>query len=278
MTGTGTQEDPYIVDSWADYRAVYGSEVYIEWDDENEEKIVDFNEIKPDGFTETVYFSPFTTFNGWTFKNFFSTHPTCAIHFGSRSTTLENFTFLNFYWQPTYSSSDGNFLYSLASGTVELKNCSFSGRIDILKGEKNFSYNKFLFNASSLNIVVNSLGNFIIFKYNVKNSDLMLDITAPTVTIAYGSAVNSRFSGKISSENVVNLCNDRSGYNVYNLESETGLKYLGGGVSVYNSGISASSQTDEEMESLGINFKGCTAEQLKNANYLYNLHFPIGVD
>ncbi|MDE5583711.1 MAG: hypothetical protein K2J08_08400, partial [Ruminococcus sp.] len=93
MTGTGVKDDPYIVDNWADYQAVYKSEVYIEFDDKSPKKEIDFNEIQPEGFTSTVKFSPFTTFNGWTFKNFFSTAKSNAISFGSRSTTLENFTF-----------------------------------------------------------------------------------------------------------------------------------------------------------------------------------------
>ncbi|MDE5583604.1 MAG: hypothetical protein K2J08_07860, partial [Ruminococcus sp.] len=212
--------------------------------------------------------------------NFFSTAKSNAISFGSRSTTLENFTFINFYWQPVSSTSgnDGEFIYS-SSGPVIFKNCTFSGQIESIKGKKHFFYSSSLrFNESSLNIIVNSAENFTLFKGDINNSDIIFDITAPTVTIADGSARNSRFSGKISSENTVSLCDDGSGYNVYNIITSSLLSYVSKGISVYNSDISTSSQSDEDMESLGIKFKGCTAEQLKNPTYLYNLRFPIGVD
>ncbi len=277
MTGTGTKDDPYIVDNWADYQTVYGSETYIEWCSTTENKVVDFNEIKPDGFTDSVRFSPYTTFNGWTFKNFFSTKTTAPLHFGSRSGTIEGLTFVNFYWQPKSDTSTGYFLYANTSGDMNFKNCTFSGQIQVADGAKYFTGTTCEFNESSLNIIVSSPKDFIIFGSGVKNSDIVADISAPTVTLCKNSAVNSRFSGKIRSDANVSAGNANSAYNVFNIQSNQPVNYLGKGISVYNSDISTSAQSDEDMKSLGIDFKGCTAEQLRDAQYLYNLRFPIGV-
>ncbi|MDE6665379.1 MAG: hypothetical protein K2K14_04210, partial [Ruminococcus sp.] len=63
---------------------------------------------------------------------------------------------------------------------------------------------------------------------------------------------------------------DISAYNVFNIQSNQPLDYQGKGISIYNSDIATATQSG--------NFIGCTAEQLRNAQYLYDLRFPIGVD
>ncbi|MDE5582820.1 MAG: hypothetical protein K2J08_03850 [Ruminococcus sp.] len=280
MQGTGTKTDPYIVDNWSDYQALSGSSIYIEWDNSAECKIVDFNEINPSGFDETVNFSRYTTFNGWSFVNFFSTAKNNAISISDVSSTTGNFKFVNFYWQPdaNTSSTKYSFIKSSATSSTVLKNCEFSGRIEIVTGKKNFSSDCVKLNECSLNLVLNTTENFTVFANTIKNSDVILDVSAPSLTLCEKEAINSRFSGKIRSQNVVNVGTENSGYNVYNLDSDGPLNYQGKGVSVYNSEISASSQTDEEMEELGIKFEPCTAEELKNTTYLQGVNFPIGVD
>lgn len=73
-TGSGTQTDPYIVDNWDDFLSVcnISSTTYIVWDDA-EDKVVDFNEINPNGFTDTIYLKGFIDFNNWELRNFYST-------------------------------------------------------------------------------------------------------------------------------------------------------------------------------------------------------------
>lgn len=69
-TGTGTQDDPYIVadwDSFVDLCSKY-NRVYIKWA-EVDDKLIDFNEINPDGFTSTFQIKNYVDFNNWTFRN-----------------------------------------------------------------------------------------------------------------------------------------------------------------------------------------------------------------
>jgi hypothetical protein len=69
-TGTGTQADPYIVDNWDDFLLVCNltTSTYIKWAD-SEDKVVDFNEINPQGYDSTIECKGNIDFNGWEFRN-----------------------------------------------------------------------------------------------------------------------------------------------------------------------------------------------------------------
>lgn len=52
MTGTGTQADPYIVDTWADFVTAVGkSDVYVEC---AEGTVWNMNDIAPDGINSRI--------------------------------------------------------------------------------------------------------------------------------------------------------------------------------------------------------------------------------
>lgn len=90
-TGAGTQADPYIVDNWDDFLSVCNltASTWIRWADADE-KIIDFNEINPNGFTETIYLKGFIDFNNWELRNFYST-AVIAVQLGnSYSDTPQN--------------------------------------------------------------------------------------------------------------------------------------------------------------------------------------------
>jgi hypothetical protein len=52
MTGSGTQESPYIVTTWAEFLSVcnVSTSTYVEWNNGE----VDFNEINPSGFADPI--------------------------------------------------------------------------------------------------------------------------------------------------------------------------------------------------------------------------------
>ena len=57
MTGSGTQTDPYIVDSWAEFESVvpllgdstYDNHVCVQFNPNATNKVIDMQEIYPDG-------------------------------------------------------------------------------------------------------------------------------------------------------------------------------------------------------------------------------------
>lgn len=267
MTGTGTAEDPYIVDNWADYRQIYKESAHIEWDGEAENKVIDFNEIQPDGFTSQIKFSRYTKFNGWKFKNLF-TMSNSPLSFGTAGGTLEGFILENFYWIPPAPNTECVFLsFESNYGSVStLKNCVISGKIE---AQCKCRLTSGHFCESSANIAVNS-GDFTVFSHSVRNSEIILDVSAPTVNFTSESIRNSRFSGKIIADNPVICGNETSGYNVFNILSTQPAEYSGKGIMVYNS---------DKMTAIGTgNHKPCTSGQLKNPEYLNSIRFPIGVD
>ncbi|MCM1315124.1 MAG: hypothetical protein NC205_00965 [Prevotella sp.] len=267
MTGTGTAEAPYIVDNWADYRQIYTESAYIEWDGGATKKVIDFNKICPEGFTTQIKFSKYTKFNGWKFENLFTTS-SAPLFFGAAGAALDGFILENFYWIPPASNIECVFLnFEANHGNIStLKNCVISGKIEALSSCRITTAN---FHESSANIAVNS-GDFTISSHSVRNSEIILDISAPTVKITPEIILNSRFSGKIATENPVVCGSEASGYNVFDINSTQPLEYSGKGVMVYNSGKTDATGTG--------NHKPCTSEQLKNPEYLNSIRFPIGVD
>lgn len=72
-TGAGTQTDPYIVDNWDDFLSVCNltASTWIRWADADE-KIIDFNEINPQGYDSTIEIKGNVDFNGWELRNLWS--------------------------------------------------------------------------------------------------------------------------------------------------------------------------------------------------------------
>lgn len=267
MTGTGTQSDPFIVDNWADFRTIdtSSSDIYVIWAD-SENKIIDFNDIQPDGFSSTVNFPANVDFNGWTLRNFHSTASSSIACNGM----IQNLILENFY---TTSST-------LIYGSVLFKNCIFSGIIQS-------AGNAYMFHGGgitecSMNIRVNTTGwveiasgsGFSSPKTQITNSDLILDISCGSdLEISSYRIKNSRISGKFqTSASSCAIGDSTSMSNVFNIESNVPLKYLGSGISVYNSDLAKSHSYSSSA------LKPCTSGQLKDAQYLYSIGFPIGVD
>lgn len=265
MTGTGTQNDPFIVDNWNDFISIDNvDEVYIKWKD-IENKVIDFNEIKPEGFAETIVLPRYTDFNGWTLKNFFANHDSYVFYgsSSSKNTYIKNLIFENFY----LLNIQRIFYF------INLENCIISGILNNNNNSHLVSYGNVT--NCSFNVRLVTLKNFTFLQgqaNKIKNSDVILDVSAKTFYLLGGeicNAKNCRFSGEIrSSSGAVQLGGDFA--NVYNFVSNDPLKYTGSGVSVYNSDFSTCSGNE--------NLKPCTSEELKSPEFLYNIGFPIGVD
>ena len=268
MTGTGTQADPYIVDNWEDFIGISSkSDIYVRWAD-SDNKVIDFNEVNPQGYTKSITFPANVDFNGWTLRNFHSTAST-AIKYGSgASYAIKNLIFENFYIM------SNTFIY----GQYIIENCTFSGLIqcDTVRVFQGCGLV-----CSAVNIRINTTNStyltnsneFVNSKSEIRNSDIVLDIHGGnTVEICDKTITNSRISGKISATTPVKISNSSCLFNIINLESNQPLKYTSSGISVYNSDLA------EKSSDSASSFKACTSEQLKNAEYLYNIGFPIGIE
>ncbi len=270
MTGTGTKDTPYIVNSWEEYTSITSDTAHVEFDPNAENKVIDFNEIQPEGFSSTVHFKDYTNFNGWTLRNFHSTAST-AINVGF-ALDFSNLIFENFYWCPSGTSYAFLFTNGSSSSTQKMTNCIISGEIQRAGNIKRAVPELY---ESSVNIVANTGGSFQLAR-SIVNSEIVLDVSAESVEMCEylstnkGKVLNSRISGRIQSDENVSAGTDISAYNVFNIQSNQPLDYQGKGISVYNSDIATATQSG--------NFIGCTAEQLRDAQYLYDLRFPIGVD
>lgn len=69
--GSGTQDDPYIVDNWADLKEVSTTRnVYVRLDPDTENKVMDINDTEDAfGLSENLPFHAHIEGNGWTIRN-----------------------------------------------------------------------------------------------------------------------------------------------------------------------------------------------------------------
>lgn len=82
MTGSGTQESPYIVETFAEFDSVrnISATTYVEWSNAE----VDFNEIQPEGYSDRFIINGHITLTNVIWKNFTS-RADDAISFGTGS-------------------------------------------------------------------------------------------------------------------------------------------------------------------------------------------------
>ncbi|MBD5158886.1 MAG: hypothetical protein HDT23_01400 [Ruminococcus sp.] len=247
MTGTGSEKYPFIVDNWAD----------------SENKVINFRNIKPEGFSETLKFPTHVDFNGWTLRNFQSTADV-AIY--SDSGEIKNLNLQNFY----LSKDTEDTVYFLKA--VNMAGCAVCGTIT--SDNAVFCEENIL--QSSINIKTYIKNRFILVslyqnKNYIKNSNICIDINASEIRFSNlsNSIINNIFSEKINCN--TNVILQGGVCNIYNLKSNRNFSYNENGISVYNSDL-AINKTSTAL------FKACTTEQLKDPEYLYNLGFPVRND
>ena len=126
MTGTGTQADPYIVDTWADFVTAVGkSDVYVEC---AEGTVWNMNDIAPDGINSRInIYAKSISGNGVIIKKmYFTSNGSFSF---ANSTSVTGVDFLDFLIE------SGTFIYR--SGAATFQECRFSGIIQ----DSTFFYN-----------------------------------------------------------------------------------------------------------------------------------------
>ena len=291
MTGTGTEQDPYICDTWEELLSVTTSaSVYAEISD-NAEKIVDLNETVPQGYSESIELSGHIDFNGLVIKNFRST-ASQAIYIKARNSGSgwKNVTFNNFYQQYSDSSSNNFAFIATDSGNtiLSMQNCNFYGKLSY--GHSNSSgkvcafysgnYKVLTFEQCAFTVEISCNNHAVdVFRINyIKDSHIKIDVSAPSANVAANEnnandtlyIFNSLIEGKItvSDTSTSIFCGAAySGFNYFKVQTNVRMGYGGSGVSVFNSDLSPDTVSHDT-------FAGCTSEQLKNANYLCSVGFP----
>ena len=266
MTGTGTQADPYIVNTWEDFVTAIGTEqAYVEFP---ENTIIDMNDVIPEGIGEMIYIKC-TQFDakGGEIKNLFFTHGgRFLIQNSNWNAYIKNLKLINM------RADDAGFrFYSYG----KMQNCIISGSFG---GEKMFdlSSNRFVLESCSVNEQLQSGTKFTTSQWgderslNVNNSIINL---SGTVRSDGGTLVlsNSLLQGKIPATYFYTLYNSLIDCTVPANASISGHGTSG------DKGYINSSKFEEGVTTSN-QYILVTNEQLQDINYLFDIGFPIGVD
>ena len=285
MTGTGTQADPYIVDTWADFVTAVGkSDVY----------------IAPNGVGQVSVLAKSVNGNGTAIKNIFKNGG--VVFAITSSCTVSGFNITSFLVE------NGAALFRISCGSrvdCYLRNMRFSGMVTdsyfVISGsEYDNSYSRPIVYNSSFNIIfqgnsafsrlrANSFPNAIDLYYcNVKFSGASTHTGATNTSIGYNAIA---FHNCIVTGNnpFLNICIDgtpsssywwawHSEYSAFDFVCESTQKI---NVLYSQNQSSLCLINSDKLNGATVsaqNIKQVTEEQLGSASYLQSIGFPIGVD
>lgn len=139
VTGTGTQEDPFIFDSWKDFvdklttDTTQNNDKYAKFSDDVENKVIDFQELYPEGVTLTtfpkIYFKD-TDFNNWELRNITTYESGFGTIFSAHMSgqSLRNGIFTNVLLNtPSAAITSGTYTLFGGSYRFTLYDCSING-------------------------------------------------------------------------------------------------------------------------------------------------------
>ncbi len=317
-TGTGTQDDPYVVDSWDDYITLaqsyidgtyrYSNTPYIKFADVDN-KIIDLNDIKPEGYRTQLPCRANIDFNGWTIRNLrmisvarvFNTTFASASS-GWNTIGIKNAKFENCYIE---SSSENFGIFAETSANMqkktEIRNVSFSGTfvytgtstyVNVISYiyKKSYLYNQFIgcsFNfvitvpttVTEIRVMNNSAFENCSLKIKTASNAKIILAYTEYITTLYMTFLNSLIQVE-SEKSIVDVCSASSDVveSVSNrittcaiIPTCKELKSTAKCVTtVYNS------DNIETDSTAGSGLIPCTTEQLGSVDYLQSVGFPIG--
>lgn len=276
MTGSGTQADPYIVSSWSEFTDVMGSSgSYIKFADGG--GTIDFNEVQPSGFTSPIVIYAFVDLNGWVWKNArFTGQGRFEFHLYVRNGSIVDIYAEDMVSYCLYFYTSNVTQNMKISGVYYGQNANNS---ELFFLSSYGSYGKHTFNACSFNVEV--YGNNVGFttysasdsSYNAVLQDCNMKVKIKGTTSAYLGRVqleNTLISGSIAAP-TINRCGNACVYSILDMEiNQTVTSGTASSICLYN---------NEKATFSGIsNMVGVSSTQLRNAEYLRSLGFPIGVD
>lgn len=295
ITGTGTQADPYVFNSFLELLEEQLGPEYLATDYflyggiATEE---DFNDIAPQGVTETIAIRGNVDFNNLTLSNIRAVVSQVI----SINGTIKNVKFKNVVWTTTGSSA--HFIERVSPITnQEYSNISISMEIeDTLTTTDNMcifyatSSNVCLCNQWSINLkgtVIRTttsngfcifLGAFNAKDININFDDLVMQGSNQYASIGYmPSSVSGihllgcYIGGKITCNKLKDIGgSDKSAVlNIFNVETSGLIEHTGYGKTIFNSTKAPNTVADATH-----NFIGVTDQQMQDASYLQSIGFP----
>lgn len=268
MTGTGTQADPYIVDTWEDFTTAIGtSGVYVKMADNI---VWDMNNIAPNGITSLRFNCTELDGNGAVIQNlYFNAAGEYGI-FYLYSSWMHDISFINFTSEVD-STRYSHAVFNTANGSVTQR-VTFSG---IVTGEVNHSlFEDGRSTDSFRNCSVN-------LKFILGNHTVGMRFDAKS---ALGRFENNHIIIDVSNAKIYT---SSSTYGIYNDNSIVEIIRAAGDDDIFLNRNARSTivrydkGTEREknyvFDASGTSYE-VTSAQLQDAAYLASIGFPIGVD
>lgn len=275
MTGSGTQESPYIVTTWDEFLSVcnVSTSTYVEWNNAE----VNFNEIQPSGFSDPIEIKSNIRLYKVKWKNFVS-RAKIAFKILAQSTKieLEEFEFTDAeLFQPASTNGYDDAVFSSGRtsyyGNYTISKCVFSYRQDSAgKGGfiKYANSATIISTAQTIKAICTGEYNFGDSKVSYSECNINIDIQADSLTGCLNGFL-CWYSGKIqtSAASWSNSTNNLLGNIVFDVECSATIslstyQYR----CVYNS---------DKCTITGTNWIGATTAQLSDTTYLYNQGLPV---
>ena len=282
MTGSGTQESPYIVTTWAEFLSVcnVSTSTYVEWSNAE----VNFKEINSSGFTDPIEIKSNIRLYKVKWKNFVS-RAKIAFKITERATKIDleefEFTDAELFHPASNNSYDGAVFSSGGTtprGAYTIKNCVFSYRQD---SAGNGGFIKHISGSSeatgtALMIKSNCAGEYAFESgsgtLSYSECNIKLDIQAGSL-VGPLRAFLCWYSGKIQTDAAswTNSTAKLLGNSVFDVECNVPISFSNGHMyrCVYNS---------DKCAITGANWIGVTTAQLSDTAYLYNQGLPVVVN
>lgn len=290
MQGTGSQANPYRPENWTDFLSVcnLSVNVYIKWADNP--VTVDFNDIAPEGVTETINIKGQVNFNGLTIKNVHAknTMPNAsnfAVFTVAMGSEIKNVVFENVYLDSIYGLM--SVAHALDSNTY-IHDINIAGQFfntqSVFKDstERNASGGNYFYRIG-MKLYVRTSSAFypirhVYGKNYISNSTIDFDLQARNVYLGSNDTLSTAFTGNnlyLGTMKATSTISLNQGKHDFFDTTVTGTVYASsrtdsGGLSVYNSDKMSISSAVAGMA-------GCTTAQLHDAQYLNQIGFAIGV-
>lgn len=256
MTGTGTEQDPYIVDNWADLNtAMTQNGAYVEL---VPNCVIDLNDTHPEGFTSRIDWWGHLDGKNGTIRNLSTSS---SDMFGTDGIVFLNLNILNF------RGVECIFERINTNSPLHLYNCKFSGRLD--NADTWISVSSLYIHRCSFNVMQygNNRGAGFTYWGNYDGADINYN------RIEIGGTVTGSFDTDIIS-------------NCYIGGTINGRVGVGGETNVVDCTCTQLT-ADWRCSNILVNSDKCsnissesgvhpvTTTQMKNAEYLESIGFPI---
>lgn len=295
LSGSGTQADPYIFNSFLELLEEqldpeYLATDYYRYGGSAAEE--DFNDIAPQGVTETISIRGNVDFNNLTLSNIRAVVSRVI----SINGTIKNVKFKNVVWIPM--SNSAYFIYRESTiNNQEYSNISISMEIEDTLASSDSLYifyagtsgsclcNQWAINLKGTLVRTSTTNGFSIFygafnakDVNINFDDLVMMGNSQYASIGYVTTSTSGIhllgcyiGGKITCDKLrdVGGSDKRAVLNIFNVETSGTIEHTGYGKTIFNSTKATNTVTDATH-----NFIGVTDQDMQDASYLQSIGFP----